>query len=134
MASWAARRGSEASPVREVRRARWAVPVVFFVHGAVVATWVTFIPTVQQTLNLSTGRLGLVLLGPAIGSLLAMPLSGMLIARLGSRHVTVTAGLAYCAVLPLIVLAPSLPTLFLALVLFGACQGATDVAMNAQGV
>jgi len=117
-----------------VRRARYAVLAVFFVHGAVFANWVPLIPTVQQKLGLSTGTLGLALLGSAVGSLLAMPIAGWVIARAGSRRVVTVAGLAYCAALLLPVMAPSLPALFLALVVFGACQGSTDVAMNAQGI
>jgi MFS family permease len=117
-----------------VGRARLAVLAVFFIHGAVFANWVALIPSVQQHLRLTTGTLGLALLGSAVGSLLAMPLAGGLISRLGSRRVVVGAGLAYCAALLLPVLAPSSPALFLALVVFGAGQAATDVAMNAQGI
>lgn len=118
----------------QVRRARYAVLAVFFVHGAVFANWVPLIPTVQQKLSLDTGTLGLALLGTAVGSLVAMPIAGSMIARVGSRRVVTIAGLAYCAALLLPVAAPTLPALFLALVVFGACQGSTDVAMNAQGV
>jgi MFS family permease len=110
------------------------VLAVFFVHGAVFANWVPLIPSVQQRLGLSTGMLGLALLGSAVGSLLAMPIAGSLIARAGSRRVVSVAGLAYCAALLLPIVAPTLPALFLALCVFGACQGSTDVAMNAQGI
>ena len=47
---------------------------------------------------------------------------------------TVAFGLAYALAMPLLALAPSLPLLFLALVLFGAANGGMDVAMNARGV
>ena len=116
------------------QRARLAVLAVFFVHGAVFANWVPLIPSVQQRLGLSTGTLGLALLGSAVGSLLAMPIVGGVIARAGSRRVVRVTGLAYCAALLLPVVAPTLPGLFLALCVFGACQGSTDVAMNAQGI
>ncbi|HWE63554.1 MAG TPA: MFS transporter [Chloroflexota bacterium] len=120
-------------PDGRLRRARRAVLVVFFVHGALFANWVPLIPTVQQNLGLSAGTLGLALLGSAVGSLIAMPVAGSLIARAGSRRVVTIAGIAYCATLLLPVVAPTLLTLFFALVVFGACQGSTDVAMNAQG-
>lgn len=122
------------APAEAVRRARLAVLAVFFIHGAVFASWVPLIPTAQQKLGLSTGTLGLALLGTALGSLIAMPIAGGIIARAGSRRVVTAAGLGYCAALLLPVLAPSLPTLFLALMIFGGCQGSTDVAMNAQGI
>ena len=106
---------------------------VFFLHGAIFSSWVPLIPTVQQRLGLSAGTLGLALLGTGIGSLVAMPPIGRLIGRYGSRRVFAATGLGYSAVLLLPVIAPSLPSLFLALVVFGACAGASDVAMNAQG-
>ncbi len=117
-----------------VRRARWAILAAFFIHGAVFASWVPLIPAVQQALGLSASALGLALLATAVGSLLTMPLTGRLIARRGSRWAVRVLGLAYCATLALPVLAPSLPTLVLALLVFGAAQGASDVAINAQGV
>jgi MFS family permease len=66
--------------------------------------------------------------------LISLILSGWLIARFSSRVVTTVAGIAFCLVLPLPVLAPNLPLLIAALILFGLCNGAMDVAMNAQGV
>lgn len=117
-----------------VARARWAILAVFFINGAVFASWVPLIPAAQQKLDLTPGVLGFALLGTAIGSLGAMPLAGAAIARLGSRPVTTAVGLVYCLALLLPVLAPSAAALFAALVAFGAVQGSSDVAMNAQGV
>jgi len=114
--------------------ARPAIAIMFFVNGAVLATWVPLIPTVQQRLSLSAGQLGLALLGMAAGALVAMPAAGRLVARVGGRPVTALGGMAYCLALPLPIVAPSLPALVAALALFGACNGAMDVAMNAQGV
>ncbi len=117
-----------------VRAARWAVAAMFFVNGALLANWVARIPAVQQRLGLSTGALGIALLGMAIGALAAFPVTGWLIAHYGSRRVTTGAALVYGAALPLPGLAPSLPLLMAALIVFGAGNGAMDVAMNAQGV
>lgn len=116
------------------QRARVAVATMFFVNGAVLANWVPRIPTVQQKLGLSAGALGVALLGMAMGAVVAMPAAGWLVARRGSRPVTTVAALVFCAALPLPALAPNLPMLFLALVVMGACNGAMDVAMNAQGI
>ena len=63
-----------------------------------------------------------------------MNLAGYLAARLGSRPVIVVAALAMCAVFPLLAIAPTLPLLVGALVLYGAANGSMDVAMNTQGV
>jgi len=116
------------------RVARLAVSGMFFVNGALLANWVARIPAVQQRLGLNAGALGIALLGMAIGALLSFPLAGWLIARYGSRSVTIGASFAYCAALPLPALAPNLPLLMTALMALGAGNGAMDVAMNAQGV
>lgn len=116
------------------RAARFAVAVIFLVHGILVASWVVHIPTVQARLGLSEGLLGLALLGIAGGSLVAMPATGLLVARFGSRPLTVWTSLAFCAALPLPLLASRPLLLGAALAVFGACAGAMDVAMNAHAV
>lgn len=116
------------------RHARIAISAVFFVNGLSFASWVPHIPTVQARLGLSTSLLGLALLGVALGALVAMPLTGMLVARWGSRAVTFASSLLFCPLVALPVRAPSLPLLMVALVSFGAAYGAMDVAMNAHAV
>ena len=116
------------------RPARLAVIGVFLVAGLSFGSWVARIPEVQDAIGLDDAQLGLALLGTAIGSIAAMSTTGWTIARFGSRAVTVVAALGVCATLPLLPLAPSMPLLFLALLLFGACYGTMDVAMNAQAV
>src|SRR5258708_10672368 len=114
--------------------ARWSTSLLFFLNGTIFATWATRIPAVQAKLMVSTGELGIALLGTAFGALAAMNLSGYLAARFGSRSVTVIASMSLCLMLPLLALAPTLPILVGTLVLFGASNGSMDVAMNAQGV
>ena len=116
------------------RAARRAVLTLFFVNGTVLSSWFPHIPLVQERLGLSEGVLGLALLGTAVGAITAMPLAGIFIARLGSQQVMRVATVVFCLSLPLPVLAPSLPLLVLALAIFGAGNGAMDVAMNAQAV
>ena len=115
-------------------RARLAVATVFFVNGAVLATWVPQIPAVKARHGLSDGGLGFVLLAMAAGSVLALPLAGWLVDRLGSRRVTTLVALGFCLLLPWPVLSPGLPMLVAALALFGALNGALDVSMNTQAL
>ena len=122
------------APDPVLRRARLAVTAIFLINGITFASWFPHIPVVKARLGLSEGVLGFVLLAMALGAILAFPLAGWLIARLGSRAVTGAAGIGFCAALPLPILAPDPPFLALALALFGACNGAMDVAMNAQGL
>jgi MFS family permease len=114
--------------------ARAAVIAFFVLAGLSFSAWAVRIPDVKRALSLDDATLGLVLLGTAAGSVVAMSASGWTIARFGSRRVTTVAGFLVCAMLPLPPLAPSVPLLFGALALFGAAYGTLDVAMNAQAV
>ena len=118
----------------EIRRARRSVAAVFAVHGAVAGTFATRIPWVKAQLHLSSGSLGIALMAPAIGSSLAMPLAGRLVHARGHRSAVRLLISLWCLVLALPAFAPNLPVLTLSLLLFGACAGTADVAMNAQGV
>ncbi|MGF1427925.1 MFS transporter [Kitasatospora sp. LaBMicrA B282] len=120
-----------AHPLRPARR---SIALVFAVHGSVTGSFATRIPALQDRLHLGAGQLGLALVMPAIGASLAMPLSGRVTHRLGARAaLRLLLGL-WCAALALPALAPDLPLLCLALLLYGAVAGMSDVAMNAEGV
>ena len=114
--------------------ARAAVLAVFFTNGVVIGTWVVRIPAIKERLGLGEGLLGVVLLGAAVGALVAMPVVGALVSRFGSRRIVGVSALALTVALPMPGLAPSLPLLVLAVVLLGAANGGLDVAMNAQAV
>ncbi|MGC9380368.1 MFS transporter [Streptomyces sp. MH13] len=117
-----------------VRRARYAVAAVFAVHGAVTGSFATRVPWIQDHAGVSAGQLGLALAFPAIGASVAMPLAGSVSHRLGAR--TALRGLLALWTLALVLpsLAPNLLTLCLALFVYGATAGMSDVAMNALGV
>jgi MFS family permease len=106
----------------------------FLLHGLIVSTWVSCIPAVQSSLKLTNARLGLCLLGTAIGSVLAIPLTGWLVTRYGSKSVTAWSTLGFSLALIAPSLAGNAGLLFAALILFGAMAGANDVAINAQGI
>jgi predicted MFS family arabinose efflux permease len=116
------------------RAARQAVTVLFFMNGALFASWVSRIPALQVKLGLSHGTLGLALLGMATGALISMPLAGRFSSRHGSHRVCQVSAALYCLALPLLALAPNATAFMLALLAFGAAHGALDVAMNAQAV
>ncbi|MFF4378384.1 MFS transporter [Kitasatospora sp. NPDC001547] len=121
-------------PLTAPRRARAGIALVFCVHGAVSGSFVTRIPWIQDRLDLSAGQLGLALVMPAIGSSLAMPLAGRFVHRYGGRAAVRGLISLWCLALALPALAPSLPALCAALLVYGATAGMADVAMNAQGV
>jgi hypothetical protein len=104
------------------------------VNGAMIGTWVAFIPWKQGDLGVSKATIGLCLLCMAAGALIAMPLTGQLLDRRSSAGMTRAAALLYCLLLPLPLLAPSPAALGAVLFVFGAVNGAMDVSMNAHGV
>jgi len=114
--------------------ARVATFGIFFVNGAVVGTWVGHIPWIQARFDFSKSTLGLVLLAMSIGVIVALPIMGQAIVRLGSVRSTRLAGAACVAMLPFPMLAPEPWLLPIALAVLGATSGAMDVSMNAHGV
>ena len=69
-------------------QARWAVAVIFFVHGLVWGSWVPHIPLAKERLDVGTGVFGLALLAMAGGAVVSMPIAGALINRFGSAPMT----------------------------------------------
>jgi MFS family permease len=118
----------------ELSRARWAVALLFVANGLGFASWVSRIPAVRDPLGLSEGELGSALLCMAIGALFAFGPTGHGVQRWGARRVTLAVSLVYGLLLALPTLAPNGWWLGLALALFGAANGAMDVAMNALAV
>lgn len=120
---------------QRVSAATRATYAAFTASGFAFASWASRIPQVRDRLHLSPADLGLVLLAIACGSLVALPLAGVIVHRINSRR-TVAAmslvlgiGLAIVAVGYLGGVVPVLIGLFL----LGFGNGAWDVAMNVQG-
>ena len=113
---------------------RIAVKVAFFVNGFVFANWVSRLPRIQELYDADNGTIGLVLLSSSIGAVAAMPFTGCVIIKNGSRRITVFAALAYCALVPIIPFLPDIVSLICLYFLMGIATGMLDVAMNAQAV
>ncbi len=109
---------------------RLATRLAFFASGFGVAVWAPLVPYAKARLHIDDAGLGLVLLGLGAGSVIAMPLAGGLVARLGSRPMILAAGLGIAVVLPLLAIVSSPLGLALSLALFGVAIGGIDVAMN----
>jgi MFS family permease len=123
-----------ASPVARPVRARIAVSIAFASNGLLFGAWAPRIPEIKHSLGLNSADLGLALLAPAVGSIIAIRLIGRWSARYGTAPVTRLSALACFGLAWLPGLAPNLATLWLALLAWGATVGSMDVAMNAQGV
>jgi predicted MFS family arabinose efflux permease len=130
-----AARGAAPPTADELRVALRAVYLAFISSGFAFASWASRIPQVRDRLHVDPGQLGLILLAVAGGSLVALPLAGVIVPRLGTaRTITVTAlllavGLATAAV----GYRSGIPPVIAGLLLVGFGNGAWDVAMNVQG-
>lgn len=113
-------------------RVRLAVALIFFVAGAVFATWIARIPQMREKLSLSEGQIGLALLGISVGVIIGLTLAGGLIERFSSRRVTIVAGVLFSISLAFIAQANSLLMLALILAISGFFNSIMDVAMNTQ--
>lgn len=124
----------ETRPSRVVRRARAAIALIFAVHGCVTGSFAARIPWIASHVGVGVGRLGVALVMPSVGALLAMPFFGRLVHRYTLRPLTTVMIVAWCVAL----VAPTLPTslvgLCVVLVAFGAIASLADMAMNAGGV
>lgn len=125
------------SPV--VRLSRFANPgwrgvvAIFAFNGFLFGVWASRIPAIADKFALDEKALSLVLLGLAGGAILSFPLAGVLSDRIGAVTLTRILACLYAPALLAIAVAPSLVTLSLAVIAFGAVFGAMDVAMNGWG-
>lgn len=116
------------------RAYRIAVGALFFLQGLCFATWASRIPSIQQSLQLSDGQLGLVLFALPAGSLIALPLSGWLVTRFGSKTIVTNALIFYALMLAALGLAQNITQIILVLVFYGMAGNTANIAMNTQAV
>ncbi|WP_322615379.1 MFS transporter [Pseudomonas sp. BIC9C] len=108
--------------------------IAFFIAGFGIAAWAPLVPYAKARAGLDEGTLGLLLLSLGVGSILAMPLAGMLASRFGCRKVATGGTLLICLALPLLATVTSIPALIAALFMFGAGLGTVDSTVNLQAV
>lgn len=94
--------------------------------------WVVHIPSVVARLDIDPKTLGLVLLTGSIGSMLSQPFAGWFVALIGSRKGTLYTQPMFLALVPALILAPSISFLFVASFLMGIIGGPLNVALNTQ--
>lgn len=123
-----------AAPPPPGRPAQRATRVAFFIAGFGLAAWAPLVPYAKARLGANDATLGVLLLCLGAGSIVAMPLAGALATRFGCRRVIWAASLCIGAALPALAVAPSIATLSVSLLVFGAGVGAVDVAVNVQAV
>lgn len=119
---------------RRAFRARVAISGTFLANGFILSSWVSRIPDVTDTLDLSKGQTGTALMAIALGSMSIFPFAGKLVGQRGSASVVVVSGCLLALALPFMALAPNIFLLFGALFVAGVGNGGTEVSMNSQGV
>lgn len=127
---------TRADSAASVRAAALATFAIFGTNGFIFASWAARIPSVTQTLGLSTGEMGAVLLVGAIGSLVSLPLTGSVVDRIGlTATVRLGGGLAVAAggVIAVGLLAHSVWVVTAGMVVFGSGIAFWDVAQNIGG-
>lgn len=108
--------------------------IAFFIAGLGIAAWAPLVPYAKARAGLDEGTLGLLLLCLGVGSILAMPMAGILATRFGCRRVVGAGVLLICAALPLLATVSSIPALMATLFMFGAGLGTVDSTVNLQAV
>ncbi len=126
----------DAAERRLVRAASIAVFAVFALNGFNFSTWAARLPAVRDQLALSEAQMGLLLLVGSVGSLVALPLSGLIVTRIGAVRAVLAFALLNSAGLAVAAVGASLGEVVLTaggLVVFGVGTGVWDAAMNLEG-
>ena len=115
--------------------AQRAVYLAFIGNGFAFASWASRIPQIRDSLHASPSRLGLILLSVAVGSLLALPLAGVVITRLGAARTVMVTSLGVALGLAVLAIGyhTGVPLTVVGLFLIGFNTGTWDVAMNVEG-
>ncbi len=104
--------------------------------GIALASWVSRLPAVRDSLEISPAQVGALIFGMAAGSIVGLSASSHIVARIGSRStmlwgtVVAATGLAVAGIGGTI---SSFALAFAGLAALGAAMGITDVAMNVSG-
>ncbi|SLK08822.1 MFS transporter [Arthrobacter sp. P2b] len=119
-----------------LKAAAVATFVVFGINGLVFASWAARIPAVTETLQITSGQMGTLLLCTAVGSLLALPTAGLVVGRLGTANTVRLGGLLAAAAgtgIALSLAVASIPGTAVSLFFFGIAIGLWDVSQNIEG-
>lgn len=123
-------------PVTTNERAKLAVAAVFVLNGLAFASWVSRVPAIRDGLDLTPGRVGLLLLCLSTGTAIALPVSGAVVSRIGpARTVLLTAlvGVVGLVVMAAGLAATAIPLVGVGMLVYGMGTSAWDVAMNVEG-
>ena len=105
-------------------------------NGLAMAALISRVPAVRDTLALSPAELGVLLLALSAGTLTALPLSGLVVGRLGAARTVLAAAAVVAIGLSVIAVGLGLGSVLVVavgLAVYGAGTSSWDVAMNVEG-
>ena len=121
----------------QVVRWRNSLFLIFALCGVALASWAARLPTIRDLLQVSVAEVGVLIFGIAVGSIAGLLASSHIIARFSART-TITFALPIAAI-GLIIAGIGVGGFrnfaigFVALAIFGAGSGISDVSMNVSG-
>ena len=117
------------------RRATRSTATVFVLAGVGIASLLSRVPQIRDALELSPRSLGLLLLMTAVGSLVALPLSGAVVHRIGAAHTVAVMTVVNPVGLAMAGIGTEVGPVMVGagLFVFGFGAGQWDVAMNVEG-
>ena len=71
----------------EIARTRNAIFILFAANGFAFASWMSRLPDIKDTLHLTPGEQGVMLLAISAGSLIGLPLAGRIVSAIGARQI-----------------------------------------------
>jgi MFS family permease len=122
--------------VTTTERAKVAVAAVFVLNGLAFASWMSRIPAIRDGLDLTPASIGLLLLCLSAGTVVALPMSGAVVSRIGPARTVLLSSLV--GAVGLVVMAAGLavtaiPLVGVGMLVYGMGTSAWDVAMNVEG-
>lgn len=114
--------------------ARVATQTSFFLCGSNLSVWAAIIPDIKDRLVLTESELGILLLFLGLGAIIAMPLTGILINRIGSATPIRVGTLLLVVSLPTLAISQGHLSACIILTVFGYGSGMLDVAMNVHAM
>ena len=115
-------------------RARLATRLAFFAAGFAMGCCAPFFPFIKENVSADKSEFGLLLLCLGIGAIIAMPITGIVSARRGSKPMILLGGFLMALLIPILVVVETQSILAIIIFLLGASLGTLDVAMNVHAV
>ena len=112
---------------------RYFAPIwLFACLNIVVSTWVLYVPAVKDRLGIDAGDLGVALLCFSLGLMTAIPVSSVILRRVGLGRGSVLAGTIFSLAMCVPVSVTTYPQLITALFVSGFFGSLLDIGMNAM--